>query len=161
MSDQVSANLRPPNPNPSKETNGRKSNKRRTRAEATKLNDESPGSDDEMSLSPRDEEDGRVSPVGDISEMNPLGPSGQLCENSALGSTSTKPQEIQPPSSQDRLDGDQGIRRLKRKRGKVEAAGIAGTSKRVHRMPRRLQNRRFKEQEEELSAPELALPPGH
>ncbi|KAJ3564432.1 hypothetical protein NP233_g8298 [Leucocoprinus birnbaumii] len=54
----IHANLRPPNPSPSKETGGRKSNKRATRAKAAKLKEEGLlGSDDELLLDPQDEED--------------------------------------------------------------------------------------------------------
>ncbi|KAF9452757.1 UV-endonuclease UvdE [Macrolepiota fuliginosa MF-IS2] len=66
----IHANLRPPNPNPSKETNGRKSNKR---ARATKLRAGDPGSNDEMLLDPQDEEDEAVidaSVVKDVRGQN-------------------------------------------------------------------------------------------
>lgn len=53
----IHANLRPPNPKPTKETGGRKSSKRVTRTRAAKLKKDGPiRSDDDLLLDPQDDE---------------------------------------------------------------------------------------------------------
>ncbi|KXN90978.1 UV-damage endonuclease [Leucoagaricus sp. SymC.cos] len=73
----IHANLRPPNPNPTKETNGRKSNKRTTRVRVAKLEENGAlGSNDEL-LGPRDDDDRflRIVPsTEDVMDDGPLTP---------------------------------------------------------------------------------------
>jgi len=83
------ANLRPPNPNPTKETGGRKSNKRVTRIRAAKLREDVLASNDEPLLDPQDELLGRGLPEEGPQKSTGLSQSHAGCGSSGCEASSS------------------------------------------------------------------------
>lgn len=113
------ANLRPPNPNPSKETGGRKSNKR-TKAPAAELKTEGLlGNDDEMLLDPQEEDIAGKAPAAEgVLEYSPMDTAGLFGGQDATPSMNHQeepsPQELQG-------QGSSAVRRPSHKRKKAAA----------------------------------------
>ncbi|KAL9711542.1 hypothetical protein Ac2012v2_004613 [Leucoagaricus gongylophorus] len=85
----IHANLRPPNPNPTKETGGRKSNKRVTRIRAAKLREDVTASNDEPLLDPQDEVLGRGLPEEGPQKSTGLSQSHAGCGSSGCEASSS------------------------------------------------------------------------